>query len=73
MRLPWMQAPEKLNPLVVVGYKQALYAFRDTLGIGIGAPINGPSVDWSTVRLEPGFSVWALQPHTAVGANSAFM
>jgi hypothetical protein len=36
-------------------------------------PISGPAVDWSTVRLEPGFSVWALQPHIAVDANSAFM
>jgi hypothetical protein len=68
-----MQSPQKLNPLVVVGYNQALYALRDTLHIGIGAPISGPYVDWSTVRLEPGFSVWVLQPHREATSYSAFM
>ncbi len=68
-----MQAPQKFCPLVMVGYNQALFAFRDTLGIGIGAPISGPAVDWGTVRLEPGFSVWVLQPHTEAASYSAAM
>jgi hypothetical protein len=68
-----MQAPQKFCPLVVVGYNQALYAFRDTLGIGIGVPISGPAVDWTGVRLEPGFSVWVLQPHTEAASYSAVM
>jgi threonine dehydratase len=58
---------------VLVGYNDALYAFRDTLGIGIGAPISGVYVDWTAVRLEPGFSVWVLQPHAAAATHTAFM
>jgi hypothetical protein len=58
-----MQAPQKFCPLVVVGYHDALFAFREGLaGFGIGEPINGSDVDWSTRRIEPGFSVWILQP-----------
>jgi hypothetical protein len=58
-----MQAPQKFCPLVIVGYNNALYAFRESLpGFGIGSPISGPSVDWSAERIEPGFSVWILQP-----------
>ena len=66
-----MQAPQKFCPLVVVGYNQALYAFRGDIHIGIGAPISGPPVDWSTIRLEPGFSVWFLKPHTEAPSYEA--
>ena len=58
-----MQTPQKFCPLVIVGYHDALFAFRESLpGFGIGEPIIGPYVDWSTQRIEPGFSVWILQP-----------
>jgi hypothetical protein len=68
-----MQGPQKLCPLVVVGYNNALFAYRENLRIGIGAPISGPYADWSTIRLEPGFSVWVLQPHAVAPSYTAVM
>ncbi len=70
----WLhQVPQKYNPLVVVGYNDALYAFREKLD---GFGIEGPYVDWSTKTLEPGFSVWALQSDSGsvpLSSVSAFM
>jgi hypothetical protein len=58
-----MQAPQKFCPLVIVGYNNALYAFRESLpGFGIGEPIIGPYLEWNTQEIEAGFSVWILQP-----------
>jgi hypothetical protein len=54
----WLnQPPQKYYPLVLVGYNNALYSFRDTLSVG---RIQGPYVDWSKEVLEPGFSVWMI-------------
>ncbi len=52
----WLnQEPQKYYPLVLIGYNNALYSFRDKLSLG---GIKGPQIDWSTYRLEPGFSTW---------------
>jgi hypothetical protein len=52
----WIQrAPQEYYPLVVVGYNNALYSFRES---GLACCIRGPYIDWKTRRLEPGFSVW---------------
>ena len=54
----WLhQTPQKYYPLVLVGYHNALYSFRDVLK---GFGIIGPYVDWSTETLEPGFSIWMI-------------
>jgi len=54
----WLnQEPQKYYPLVLIGYNNALYSFRDKLSLG---GIKGPQIDWSTYRLEPGFSAWML-------------
>ena len=66
----WLHAaPQKYYPVVLVGYNDALYSFRDILG---GFGIEGPSVDWSKQRLESGFSVWKLKEQTST-STSAFM
>ena len=54
----WLhQAPQKYYPLVLVGYNNALFAFRDALS---GFGIQGPYADWSKEKLEPGFSLWCI-------------
>ena len=59
----WLhEPPQEYYPLVLVGYNDALYAFRDTLS---GFGISGPYVDWSTRTLEPGFSVWMIREETS--------
>jgi hypothetical protein len=51
--IAWLQeAPQKYYPVVVMGYGDFLYAFREILPI---YGIEGPVVDWSTVTVEPGF------------------
>jgi hypothetical protein len=56
--IAWLnQAPQKYYPLVLVGYNAALYCFRDTLHVG---RIEGPYVDWSKEKLEPGFCAWLI-------------
>jgi hypothetical protein len=63
VNMDWLhQAPQKNYPLVLVGYNDALYSFRETL---LGFPISGPAIDWSTVTLEPGFSVWMIREETS--------
>ena len=63
VNMDWLhQAPQKYYPIVLVGYNDALYSFRETLA---GFPISGPAVDWSTATLEPGFSVWMIREETS--------
>ena len=65
----WLnQKPQRFYPLVLVGFSDALCAFRDTLG-GFGI-IEGPYADCSSP--PPGFSIWMLEEETSSGA-SAFM
>jgi len=67
---PWLrEAPQKYYPLALVGYNEPLYAFREVLPV---AQIEGPAMDWSTMTLEPGFSVWMIQDDTG-SSLSAYM
>ena len=66
----WLrEAPQKYYPLALVGYNEPLYAFREALPV---AQIEGPAMDWSTMTLEPGFSVWMIRDETG-SSLSAFM
>lgn len=42
----------------LIGYNNSLYAFRDKLGL---YGMQGPSVDWSKMKLQPGFSLAMYQ------------
>jgi hypothetical protein len=65
----WLhQPPQKYYPLVLVGYNNPLYAFREALS---GFGIQGPAVDWSSETLEPGFSVWMITGEQG-GVQSVF-
>jgi hypothetical protein len=58
----WLgQLPQKNYPLVLLGFNNALYSFRDKLTVNA---ISGPHVDWSKQRLEPGFSIWKIEEAT---------
>jgi hypothetical protein len=71
VNMDWLhQAPQKYYPLVLVGYNDALYSFRETL---LGFPISGPKIDWSAVRLEPGFSVWMIRGETSSSISTYMM
>jgi len=48
------EAPQVYYPIVLVGYSDTLYSFRDLLGI---CCFLGPAFDESTEKLGPGFSV----------------
>jgi hypothetical protein len=66
----WLnQPPQKYYPLVLVGYNDPLYCFRDTLSVG---RIEGPYVDWSKQVLEPGFCVWMILEESESGESSIF-
>lgn len=66
----WLQKKsESQIPIVLIGYKDALYSFREKLS---GFDIQGPYVDWSQKELGPGFSVWMLRERTST-SRSAFM
>ncbi len=66
----WLnQPPQKYYPLVLVGYNDPLYCFRDTLSVG---RIEGPYVDWSKEVLEPGFCVWMILEENESGESSIF-
>jgi len=56
-------------PLVLVGFNDALYSFREQL---TGFGIRGPYVDWSNRELESGFSIWMLLEKNET-ATSSFM
>lgn len=53
-------------PVALIGYNNSLYSFRETLPMGIG----GPYVDWSKVKLTPGFSVWMVTSSTASSVSA---
>jgi hypothetical protein len=64
----WLhQNPQKYYPLVVVGYNNEIYAFREKLS---GFGIEDPHVDWSEEKVEPGFSVWVLLEETSRSRKS---
>jgi len=66
----WLhEEPQMYCPIVLVGYNNALYSFRECL---TGFEIEGPYVDWSEQVLEPGFSVWMLIEKTE-SSTSSFM
>jgi hypothetical protein len=66
----WLrELPQRSNPIVLVGYHNSLYAFRETLD---AFDISGPQVDWSSVRVTPGFSVWKWKEFTP-STKSAWM
>jgi hypothetical protein len=66
----WLnQPPQKYYPLVLVGYNNPLYCFRDTLHVG---RIEGPYADWSKEVLEPGFCVWMILEEREFGESSIF-
>jgi hypothetical protein len=54
-------------PLVLIGYNNALYSFREKL---TGFSIEGPYVDWNIETLEPGFSIWMLIDSTDTSTSS---
>jgi hypothetical protein len=65
----WLhQEPQKYYPVILIGYNDPLYSFRDTLP---GFDVEGPYVDWSKEKLEPGFSLWCIIDETD-GRKSAF-
>ena len=60
--LNWVQKEaESKIPIVLIGYNNALYSFREKLS---GFGIVGPNVDWSQENLESGFSIWMLKSET---------
>lgn len=66
----WLhEEPQNYATLVVIGYNDALYSFREALS---GFGIEGPSVNWSQEDLEPGFSIWILREKTDT-SQSSFM
>ncbi len=66
----WLNLPpQKYYPLVLIGYNDPLYCFRDVLSVG---RIQGPYVDWSKENLEPGFCVWMILVENASRESSRF-
>lgn len=66
----WLQKePQKKYPIVLVGYNDSLYSFREKMP---AFGIKGPQIDWTKTSLEPGFSVWMLREENA-SSKSAFM
>ena len=64
----WLhEQPQKYKPLIILGYSDALYVFRELL---TGYPVEGPRVDWSTAAVEGGFSVWKLQTDSSLTRTS---
>ena len=54
----WLhQEPQKFYPLIVLGYCEPLFVFREVLP---GFSIEGPGISWDVCSLEHGYSVWAL-------------
>ncbi len=59
----WLSEQSRFaKTIVVVGYHDSLYAFREALD---AFGIKGPYVDWSQKSVSPGFSVWKLKTYTA--------
>lgn len=57
-----MSEPQRRYPVAIVGYNNAVYSFRDSLNITL---MHGPYVDWSKVKLEPGFSVYMIREESS--------
>lgn len=58
VKVNWLhQEPQKYCPLIVLGYCEPLFVFREVLS---GFGIEGPGISWDVCRLEHGYSVWAL-------------
>jgi len=67
--LNWLkESPQNMKPIVLVGYHDALYAFREILD---AFGISGPQVGFSMADVESGFSVWKWK-ETAGAENSAW-
>jgi hypothetical protein len=60
----------KVVPIALIGYNNSLYAFRESLPI---AGIRGPWVDWSRLRLEPGFAVYSFRRFVHPGEVESYM
>lgn len=66
----WLQKEAQNQiPIVLIGYNNALYSFREKLSV---SGIQGPHIDWSQQKLEPGFSIWMLKEKTNT-SRLAFM
>jgi hypothetical protein len=64
----WLsKKPQNLYPIVLIGYNNALYSFREKLS---GFRIEGPYVDWSKIKLEPGFSIWMIKKKTKTSVSA---
>lgn len=64
----WLSEQSLLaKTIVVVGYHDSLYAFREALD---AFGIKGPYVDWSRKRVSPGFSAWKLKTSTATSKSA---
>lgn len=61
-----LKEPQKNNLLVLIGYDNSLYSFREQLNLGI----HGPKVDWNTTKVGNGFSVWYLTKTTSNSINA---
>jgi hypothetical protein len=60
--LNWIQEKaERKVPLVLIGYSNTLYSFREKLPV---FGLEGPYLDWSKEKLEPGFSIGMLKEKT---------
>ena len=68
IEMEWLHdEPQMYSPLVLIGYNDALYSFREQL---TGFEIEGVYVDCSKQSLEPGFSVWILTEKTEKSTSS---
>jgi hypothetical protein len=66
----WLsKKPQRLFPIVLIGYSDALYSFGEKLSVPRMIP---PYVDWSKIKLEPGFSIWMIKKETET-SESWFM
>jgi hypothetical protein len=64
----WLnREPQKWYPVIMVGYNDCLYAFRELMPY---FGIKGPPVDWSQRKVEPGFSLWKLQDESTTGRSA---
>jgi hypothetical protein len=68
--LNWVhKEAESKIPIILIGYNNAVYSFREKLSC---FGINGPSIDWSKQKLEPGFSIGMLKETTET-SRSVFL
>lgn len=66
--LAWLrEQPQLVKTIVVVGYHDSLYAFREALP---AFGIKGPYIDWSHTSISPGFSVWKWKTYTAANKSA---